>query len=109
MLDKNLFTIGGLSIIAARNSYGRQIQSSEQTLLINLGKEKDVEFPGIFIRAPKIIEVLDKEKVRILAVNAKNDEIVGVRQGNIMATSFHPELTQDLRFHQYFLDMIIEK
>ena len=102
-------SLGGLSIIAARNSYGRQIQSSEQTLLINLGKGKDVEFPGIFIRAPKIIKVLDKEEVKILAVNAKNDEIVGARQKNIMATSFHPELTQDLRFHQYFLDMIIEK
>ena len=102
-------SLGGLSIIAARNSYGRQIQSSEQTLLINLGKGKDVEFPGIFIRAPKIIKVLDKKEVKILAVNAKNDGIVGVRQGNIMATSFHPELTQDLRFHQYFLDIIIEK
>ena len=71
-------SLGGLSIIAARNSYGRQIQSSEQTLLINLGKGKDVEFPGIFIRAPKIIKVLDKEEVKILAVNAKNDEIVSV-------------------------------
>ena len=51
----------------------------------------------------------NKEEAKILAVNAKNDKIVGLLQGNLMANLFYPELTQNLRFHQYFLDMIIEK
>ena len=99
--------IGGLSIVAARNSYGRQIESSEQKLLLKFGpEESNKEFPGVFIRAPKILKVHDYQKVQVLAINDQSGEIVGVRQKNIMATSFHPELTTDLRFHQYFVDMI---
>ena len=64
------------------------------------------EYYGIFIRAPKIISV-DSAEVKVLAeMNVKEQsEVVAVRQGNIMATSFHPELTNDTRWHCYFLNL----
>ncbi|CAB4065926.1 pdxT [Lepeophtheirus salmonis] len=68
------------------------------------------DFHGIFIRAPGVISLLDDSKVQILA-NLRNSqtgekEIVAVRQGRLLACSFHPELTKDYRFHQYFVDII---
>ena len=98
--------LGGLSITAQRNSYGRQAQSCEQTVLLKntrLIQDGKQEFPGVFIRAPKIIEI--KPNVHVLAVT-QNQEVVGVWQDNLMATSFHPELTQDCRFHQFFVNLI---
>ena len=102
------FTISGISVTVARNSYGRQRESCEQKLIVSLNHESNAqsEYHGVFIRAPKIIKINDSEKVQMIAKKAENDEIVGVRQGNLMATSFHPELTDDLRFHKFFTDMI---
>ena len=65
--------------------------------------EASKEFHGIFIRSPKISHV--GENVNILAVKA-NGEVVGVWQNSLMATTFHPELTNDLRFHKFFMDLI---
>ena len=65
------------------------------------------EYYGIFIRAPKIISV-DNPEVKVLA-ELGSEEAVAVQQGNIMATSFHPELTDDTRWHCYFLKMCINK
>ena len=101
--------IGGLDILASRNSYGRQRQSSEQTILLKcpkvIGKNSENdEFHGIFIRAPKVVDI--GPGVQVLAVKPDSDEVVAVSQGNIMATTFHPELTKDLRFHQFFLHMM---
>ena len=108
-LDQGQVHLGGLKIKAQRNSYGRQVQSCEQTLelknsqLIRNGKQ---EFHGVFIRAPKIVEI--KSNVQVLAVT-QTQEVVGVLQDNLMATSFHPELTEDLRFHEFFIDLIKQK
>lgn len=68
------------------------------------------EYYGIFIRAPKIISV-DSPKVKVLAelTNGGRNEVTAVQQGNIIATSFHPELTDDTRWHHYFLKMCINQ
>ncbi len=101
-------TIGGLDIVAARNAFGRQVDSFEIDLAMpDLG---DTPFRGIFIRAPLVVSV--SESVQILATipretfGDEQDRIVAVRQGNLLATSFHPEIVPDLRIHQYFLEMV---
>lgn len=68
------------------------------------------EYYGIFIRAPKITSV-DSPQVKVLAEldGEGRNEAVAVQQGNIMATSFHPELTNDTRWHRYFLKMCINQ
>lgn len=84
-----------------RNAFGRQRESFETELTIE-GIEDKVR--AVFIRAPLIKEVGDK--VDVLSVH--NGEIVAARQGNLLAASFHPELTDDYRMHQYFIDMVKE-
>ena len=105
-------TIGGLNITAARNAFGRQRDSFEIDLEIQaLGPPK---FHAIFIRAPLVtqigndVEVLAtiSDSVSLGEAKAQDERIVAVRQGNLLATSFHPELTSDLRFHQYFVEMV---
>lgn len=92
--------LGLMRITVGRNAFGRQVNSFETELSIPvLGKKP---FPGVFIRAP-IIEKADGE-VEILARLADGTG-VAARQGNILACAFHPELTDDLRFHEYFLNM----
>ncbi len=90
---------GGIDMVVRRNAFGRQVDSFEA----------DVEVSGIaggpmraiFIRAPWVESVGDD--VGVLA--AVDDRIVAVRQGSLLATSFHPELTGDLRLHEYFLHL----
>jgi len=84
-----------------RNAFGRQVDSFETALSIPvLGREP---FPGIFIRAPLIEEV--NSEVEILARLADGTG-VAARQGKLLACAFHPELTDDLRFHQYFISIV---
>ena len=92
--------LGIMDIGVQRNAFGRQVDSFEQRLDIKaLGKDA---FHAIFIRAPVIIRVGDNVQV----LSALDDERpVAVQQGNLMATSFHPELTNDYRFHNYFLTL----
>ncbi|MCB0212649.1 MAG: pyridoxal 5'-phosphate synthase glutaminase subunit PdxT [Anaerolineae bacterium] len=87
-----------------RNAFGRQVASFEADL--NLTFVDDVPFHAIFIRAPKIEAVGDG--VDVLAT-LDDGTIVAARQGNLLGTSFHPELTDDLRFHHYFLTMAQQK
>ncbi len=95
-------TMGGLGVTAARNAFGRQVDSFETDLSVpSLGQEL---FPAVFIRAPAITEV--GPDVEVLAV--LGDRIVAVRQGGLLATAFHPELTDDNRFHRYFVQMVAE-
>ena len=91
--------LGALNIRIRRNAYGRQIDSS-----IRNGKLRDSESPleMVFIRAPKISHVGDG--VEVLATEG-SDPVV-VRQGRAMAATFHPELSNDTRVHQVFLDLI---
>ena len=92
-------TLGLMNIEADRNAYGRQLDSFIHKLRI---KNYELRINGIFIRAPKI-RPLPKSNVEILA--KCNGEPVMLRQKNMLITSFHPELTEDLFIHQYFLDM----
>jgi len=97
-------SLGLMDITVKRNAFGRQVDSFEVELEIPaLG---DMPFPAVFIRAP-MIENCDKG-VEILA-RLKDNTIVAARQRRLLATAFHPELTEDLRFHKYFLDIVAEK
>jgi len=82
-----------------RNAFGRQVDSFEVPLDV---KGFNSKFNGIFIRAPAIINV--GKGVDVLA--KVNNYIVAAQQGNKLALAFHPELTDDLRFHSYFINMI---
>jgi 5'-phosphate synthase pdxT subunit len=94
-------SLGLMDITVKRNAFGRQVDSFEAELAIPvLGKKP---FPGVFIRAPKI-ESCDSG-VEVLARLA-DGTIVAARQGKLLVTAFHPELTPDLRFHRYFFDII---
>ena len=90
-----------MNITVRRNAFGRQKDSFETDLLIPVLGEKP--FPGVFIRAP-IIEQANSE-VEILA-RLTDGASVAARQGKLLVSAFHPELTSDLRFHQYFLDIV---
>jgi 5'-phosphate synthase pdxT subunit len=97
-------SLGLMDITVKRNAFGRQVDSFETDLKIPaLGK---APFHAVFIRAP-VIESYEKE-VEVLA-RLDDNRIVAARQGKLLATAFHPELTNDLRFHQYFLDIIAGK
>jgi len=99
--DSYLEPLGVMGITVKRNAFGRQRESFETELLIPALGEKP--FPGVFIRAPVIEQV--NGKVEILARLA-DGTMVAVRQEKLLASAFHPELTDDLRFHQYFLDIV---
>ncbi len=92
--------LGLMDITVRRNAFGRQRDSFETELSIPALGEKP--FPGVFIRAP----IIDRANngVEILA-RLTDGTGVAARQGKILATAFHPELTGDLRFHRYFLDI----
>ena len=89
-----------MDIGVQRNAFGRQVDSFEQDLEIT--QFNSPPFHAIFIRAPVIIRVGDG--VQVLA-ELPDGRPVAVQQGNLLVTSFHPELTNDTRFHQYFLDL----
>ncbi len=97
-------TLGVMDIVVKRNAFGRQRESFETELAIPVLGDKP--FRCVFIRAP-IIERAN-EKVEILATLA-GGTAVAVRQGKLLATAFHPELTDDVRFHRYFLDIVAGK
>ena len=93
--------LGLMNITVRRNAFGRQRESFETELSVPaLG---ETPFPGVFIRAPSIEQA--NGQVEILARLA-DDTMVAARQGKLLALAFHPELTDDLRFHQYFLDIV---
>ena len=103
ILEPDVEPLGLMAITVRRNAFGRQKESFETELAIPaLGKKL---FPGVFIRAP-IIEQANS-KVEILA-RLDNGTGVAARQGRLLASAFHPELTDDPRFHQYFLDIVAE-
>lgn len=94
-------TLGVMDIQVKRNAFGRQVDSFETELAIKeLGKHS---FHAVFIRAPYIEKILDG--VKVLA-RLPDGEIVAAQQDNLLVTSFHPELTEDLRLHTYFLKII---
>lgn len=98
--------LGLMDIKVARNAFGRQVDSFEAELDISelkQGEGKQEAFRAVFIRAPIIESVFGEAKV---LASLPDGRIVAAQQGRLLATSFHPELTGDARFHQYFLSLI---
>lgn len=97
--------LGLMDIRVNRNAFGRQVHSFEADLSIT-GLEGG-PFHAVFIRAPVVTDVLDgaNPPVQVLA-RLSDDRIVAVRQGHLLATAFHPELTDDLRLHSSFLSSV---
>jgi 5'-phosphate synthase pdxT subunit len=94
-------TLGLLNVSVSRNAYGRQVDSFIDTIDLRIGDEKNT-FEGIFIRAPKIVAF--NGGVEALAWHKR--DVVLVRNEHILAASFHPELTDDRRLHDYFIRII---
>jgi len=94
--------LGLLDISVKRNAYGRQKESFIDDIQVCLNGQKHT-FPGVFIRAPKI----DKIGKNIKVIARHNNEIVMVEGGNILAATFHPELTDNFEIHQYFIHNLI--
>lgn len=92
--------LGTLDIVVKRNAYGRQLGS-----FIDNKKFNDVNIPMTFIRAPYVSSKGDN--VEVLSI--VNDKIVAVREGNQLATAFHPELTECTEVHNYFISIISER
>jgi pyridoxal 5'-phosphate synthase pdxT subunit len=104
--------VGGLDIGVNRNYFGRQINSFETLLDVsNIANfhESQKPYQAVFIRAPAITEVGEMVDVLASIKSSTGDRlIVAVQQSFMMATAFHPELTDDLRWHQLFLNMVRE-
>lgn len=101
---------GGMDVRVLRNAFGRQVDSFEAELevpalaSVTPPGEPVAPFMGVFIRAPFVTEV--GPDVEVLA-KLDDGTIVAVRQGNLLATAFHPELTDDPRFHRFFLSQMV--
>lgn len=93
-----------MNITVERNAYGRQQESFVKELHAQDAFFGQEPFPCICIRAPKIIEV--GQQVRVLATH--QDSPIAVQEGRLLATSFHPELTEDGRWHQYFAERVVQ-
>ena len=100
-------TLGGIDMTVRRNAFGRQVESFEEPVTVD--GVTGGPLTAVFIRAPWVEEVGPKAQVlaRVEAGPATG-RIVGIRQRHLLATSFHPELTQDARVHGYFIDMVRE-
>ena len=98
-------TIGGIDMLVRRNAFGRQVDSFEADL--SMPAVGDEPMHAVFIRAPWVESVGDGVEVlgRVEAGPAAG-RIVAVQQGALLTTSFHPELTGDLRVHRYFVDLV---
>ena len=95
--------LGLMDISVERNAFGRQINSFEELLKVDVLREgQGKPFPGIFIRAPRLVKA--RPPAHIIA-RLTDGTAVAARQGNWLATSFHPELSADLRFHEYFIEL----
>jgi 5'-phosphate synthase pdxT subunit len=98
-------TLGGIDMTVRRNAFGRQVDSFESDILLR--SVPGSEFRAVFIRAPWVEET--GPDVEVIGTETRTGRIVAVRQGQALATAFHPELTPDLRIHQLFVDMVRER
>lgn len=97
-------TLGGLDITVRRNAFGRQVDSFEADVDFTV---LDDPVHAVFIRAPWVEEVgSGVDVLAAVSVPGRGDRIVAVQAGPVMATSFHPEVGDDLRIHRYFLDLV---
>jgi len=116
--------LGGISVTVARNGWGSQVESFEAPLLVDGLRDPKISFTGVFIRAPVLLalhpstrnppieiiarlppDLMPKSQNMPACDDGPHDpqSIVAVRQGRHMLTTFHPELTKDSRFHEYFV------
>ena len=100
--DYGVEPLGMLDCTVLRNGYGRQIDSFTAPVGIDVLDGSAAGFPAVFIRAPRIVAV--GENVDVVA--RYGEEPVAIRQGNLLGLTFHPELTDDLRIHQAFLQLV---
>lgn len=104
-------TLGGLDITVRRNAFGRQVDSFETDLVV-AGLPDSVERPvhAVFIRAPWVEEVgPGTEVLATVAAGPAAGKIVAVRQRDVLATSFHPEISGDLRLHRMFVQIVSDR
>ena len=107
-------TLRGLDVTVRRNAFGRQMDSFEEDLHIPRIAElttapagHPVTFKAVFIRAPWVEELGDGvEVLATVEAGPAAGRVVAIRQGNLLATSFHPEVTGDYRIHEYFMQMV---
>jgi 5'-phosphate synthase pdxT subunit len=106
-------TFGGIDMTVRRNAFGRQVDSFESDITLRtlaaapragLGPDDATPLRAIFIRAPWVEH--NGQNVAILGTEERTGRIVAVRQGPLLATAFHPELTPDRRIHELFVDIV---
>jgi 5'-phosphate synthase pdxT subunit len=101
-------TLGGINMTVRRNAFGRQVDSFESEVpLEGIAGPPGPAYCAVFIRAPWVETV--GWQVEVLGTERTTGRIVAVRQGPLLATSFHPELTGDLRIHELFTDMVTRR
>jgi 5'-phosphate synthase pdxT subunit len=98
--------LGLMNVVVERNAFGRQVDSFVTPIEVDVfDKDKGKPFPAVFIRGPRLVEANgDAQVIARLADGTP----VAAREGQWLVTSFHPELTEDTRFHEYFVKMIEE-
>ncbi len=104
-------TYGGIDMTVRRNAFGRQVDSFESDITLSgLARDNGTEISdgralrAVFIRAPWVEQI--GEGVSVLGTDERTGRIVAVRQGQLLATAFHPELTRDRRIHELFVDIV---
>jgi 5'-phosphate synthase pdxT subunit len=90
-------TFGGIDMTARRNAFGRQVDSFERDVQVD-----GAPFHAVFIRAPWV----ERAGAEVTVLGEDNGRIIAVRQGPLLATAFHPELTSDRRIHELFVKMV---
>ena len=90
-------TFGGIDMTARRNAFGRQVDSFERDVQVD-----GAPFHAVFIRAPWV----ERAGAEVTVLGEDNGRIIAVRQGPLLATAFHPELTPDRRIHELFVKMV---
>ena len=97
-------TLGIMNIVVERNAFGRQVNSFQTDLKVSILSDGDSKpFPAVFIRAPMLVAV--KGDAALIA-QLPDGTGVAAQEGKWLATAFHPELTEDNRFHRYFLSLV---
>jgi 5'-phosphate synthase pdxT subunit len=97
-------TYGGIDMTVRRNAFGRQADSFETDIALAWDNDAGGPLHAVFIRAPWVEQV--GEGVTVLGTDERTGRIVAVRQGHLLATAFHPELTPDRRIHELFVDIV---